>query len=70
MLKSDIATTLQRSDYQKVFEAFGGKGLLLDHSSNIRDVLQEARETARKGIPVCINVLIGKTDFRKGSISM
>jgi hypothetical protein len=34
------------------------------------DVFLKAREAAGQGRPVLINALIGKTDFRKGSISM
>ncbi len=70
IFKDDVATVLNRSAYHKVFEGFGGKGLLLEHESQIPAALEDARQTAKKGVPVCINVLTGKTDFRKGSISM
>ena len=70
VLKSDIATRLNRTDYHKVVEGFGGKGFLIDREDQIQPTLEQARETAQKGIPVCINLLIGATDFRKGSISM
>ena len=70
VLKSDIGTRLNRTDYHKVVEGFGGKGFLLDKENQIQSTLEQARETARKGIPVAINLLIGATDFRKGSISM
>jgi hypothetical protein len=32
--------------------------------------LREARDLARSGQPVDVNARIGRTDFRKGSISM
>lgn len=51
-------------------EGYGGRGLLLDRPEDIPQVLAEAREIARGGTPVLVNALIGKTDFRKGSISM
>ncbi len=70
VLKSDIGTRLNRTDYHKVVEGFGGKGFLVDKESQIQPTLEQARDTARKGIPVVINLLIGATDFRKGSISM
>jgi acetolactate synthase-1/2/3 large subunit len=70
ILHDDVATVLRKTDYHKVAEGFGAKGLLLDRSENILSVLQQARETARSGIPVLINVLLEKSDFRKGSISM
>lgn len=66
----DVATVLGRSDYHLVAEAFGGKGLLLDKPEDIDRVFKEARQAAAEGTPVLINALIGKTDFRKGSISV
>ena len=66
----DIATGLRRSDYHLVAEGFGAEGFLLDRKEDIDRVFREAKKAARDGSPVLINVLIGKTDFRKGSISM
>ena len=66
----DVATVLARSDYHLVAEAFGGKGFLLDKPEDIDRVFKEAKKTAREGTPVLVNALIGKTDFRKGSISV
>ncbi|RJP81264.1 MAG: thiamine pyrophosphate-binding protein [Desulfobacteraceae bacterium] len=70
VLKSDVGTRLNRTDYHKVAEGYGGKGFLIDREDQILPTLEQARETAKRGIPVCINLLIGATDFRKGSISM
>ena len=70
LFNDDVATRLRYTDYHKVAEGFGGKGFLLDHPQNIDEVFKKAKETARSGTPVLINALIGKTDFRKGSISM
>jgi len=66
----DVATVLRRTDYHLVAEGYGGKGFVLDKEADIERVLGEARQAARAGHPVLINALIGKTDFRKGSISM
>jgi acetolactate synthase-like protein len=66
----DVATVLGRSDYHRVAEAFGGKGFRLDKPEDIGRVLQDARQAAAEGYPVLINALIGKTDFRKGSLSV
>jgi len=66
----DVATVLERSDYHLVAEAFGAKGFLLDKTEDIDRVLKEAKQAAGEGHPVLINALIGKTDFRKGSISI
>jgi len=66
----DVATVLGRSDYHLVADAFGGKGFLLDKPEDIDGVLKEARQAAADGYPVLINALIGRTNFRKGSISV
>jgi acetolactate synthase-1/2/3 large subunit len=66
----EVGTVLTRSDYQKVAEGYGGVGLLLDDASKIDETLDRAKELARSGRPVCINVHIDRSEFRKGSISM
>ncbi len=68
--EDDVATVLAPTDYHKVAEGFGARGFKLDRPEDILDVLAAARETAAAGRPVLINVIIGKTDFRKGSISI
>lgn len=70
ILKDDVGTVLRRSDYHDVAQSFGGKGFLLNDSSQIEDVLQRAKAAADAGHPVLINAHLSKTDFRKGSISM
>ena len=70
ILGDDVATALRRTDYHLVAEGYGGKGFLLDSEEKIEGVFGEARQAAQAGHPVLINALIGKTDFRKGSISM
>ncbi|MDJ0810172.1 MAG: thiamine pyrophosphate-binding protein [Desulfobacterales bacterium] len=69
-LEDDVATVLAPTDYHKVVEGFGARGFKLERLEEIPAVLEAAREAAAAGQPVLINVLIGKTDFRKGSISM
>jgi len=70
ILKDDVGTVLARTDYHKVAEGYGGRGLLLNRGEDIPAVLEEAVRTARAGTPVLINVHLAKTEFRKGSISM
>ncbi|MGB5812673.1 MAG: thiamine pyrophosphate-binding protein [Polyangiales bacterium] len=70
LLGSDIGTVLRRSDYHEAAEGYGAVGLLLDDPSKIDDTIDEAKRVAASGKPVVINVLIGGSDFRKGSISM
>jgi acetolactate synthase-1/2/3 large subunit len=70
MLGDDIGTVLARTDYHKVAEGYGGTGLLVTRPEEIDDALDRAKTSARQGRPVCINVHLDKTQFRKGSISM
>jgi thiamine pyrophosphate-dependent acetolactate synthase large subunit-like protein len=70
VLKDDVGTVLARTDYHKVAEGYGGRGLLLTRSEDIPAVLDEAVRTTRAGTPVLINVHLARTEFRKGSISM
>jgi hypothetical protein len=48
----------------------GAKGLSVTRPQEIAPALATARETAAAGQPVLINVHIGRTAFRDGSISM
>ncbi len=70
ILGDDCGTVLRHSDYHVVAEGYGGKGLKVDRQEDVPDVLRQAKEIARGGTPVLVNAVIGKTDFRKGSISM
>ena len=70
ILKDDVGTVLARTDYHKVAEGYGGRGLLLERGEDIQGVLRQALEIARGGSPVLINAHLDKTEFRKGSISM
>jgi acetolactate synthase-like protein len=70
MLGDDVGTVLARCDYHKVAEGYGGVGLLLTDPRKIDEVLDAAKAAAAAGKPVCINVHLARSDFRKGSISM
>ena len=70
ILGSSISTDLSYTDYHKAVEGLGGKGYLIDNINQLKDTIKSAKEDANNGIPVAINIKIGKTDFRKGSISM
>jgi acetolactate synthase-like protein len=65
-----LGTDLRRTDYHKVAEGYGGVGLLLTDPARVDSTLAEAKAIAKGGRPVCINVHLRKTDFRKGSISI
>jgi acetolactate synthase-like protein len=70
ILEDDVGTVLSLADYHKVVEGFGAKGLLVRSRSELGPALERAKELSREGFPVLVNVLLGKTEFRKGSISM
>lgn len=70
MFQDDVGTKLRYANYEQVIEGFGAKGFLLEDSADTYDILLEAKKIALSGVPVLINALIGKTDFRKGSLSM
>jgi len=70
MLGDDVGTVLARSDYHRVVEGFGAKGFVVQRAEDLPQVLAEAKAAAAAGTPVLINAHIGKSEFRKGSISM
>jgi len=70
VLEDDVGTVLARTDYHKVAEGYGGRGLLLERGEDAGPVLQEAVRIARGGTAVLVNAHLDKTEFRKGSISM
>jgi acetolactate synthase-1/2/3 large subunit len=70
LLGDDVGTTLLDTAYEKVAEGYGGVGLRLDDEAKIGEVLDQAKKIAASGKPVCINVLLARSDFRKGSISV
>jgi acetolactate synthase-1/2/3 large subunit len=70
MLGTTLGCDLRRTDYHKVAEGYGGVGLQLTDPARVDATLAEAKAIAKGGRPVCINVHLRKTDFRKGSISI
>jgi acetolactate synthase-1/2/3 large subunit len=70
MLNDDVGTVLARSAYHTVIEGFGGAGIEVKTLAEVPAALQRAREIARAGRPVLVNVWLDRTEFREGSISM
>ena len=70
ILEDDVGTVLRCTDYHRVAEGYGGVGFKIERPDQIEQTLAAAKAEARRGRPVLINALLGKTDFRKGSISM
>ncbi|MEN3041303.1 MAG: thiamine pyrophosphate-binding protein [Bacteroidia bacterium] len=62
-----IATELRLSRYDQMVEALGGWGTFVEDTTELPGALQAALASQK---PALVNVHIGETDFRKGSISM
>jgi acetolactate synthase-1/2/3 large subunit len=77
IFNNPVGTELVRTPYHIVAQGYGGEGLLLTEANDAPSCLIKAKKIAkpcpdegRKGQPVLLNAWIGKTDFRKGSISL
>ncbi|XP_009641251.1 2-hydroxyacyl-CoA lyase 2 [Egretta garzetta] len=72
LLGSNVACGLEYLDYHAVAEALGGKGFVVGRPDceRLEAILRAAQDACRQGRPVLINALIGKTNFRDGSISV
>ncbi len=70
MLGDDVGTVLTHADYHRVAEGFGAAGFLVKDEGMLPETLRRAKAAAAAGRPVLVNAILGKTAFRKGSISM
>jgi len=70
MLGAATATELPQSDYQRIAEAFGAAGERVETLEAFIASVARAIASMDKGIPYVINAVIGKSEFRKGSISI
>ena len=70
IFKDPVATELGYTNYHEVIDKLGGVGYEITENDEVNNVIIEAKENAKLGKSVLINVKIGKTDFRKGSISV
>uniref|UniRef100_A0A2K6S5B5 2-hydroxyacyl-CoA lyase 2 n=1 Tax=Saimiri boliviensis boliviensis TaxID=39432 RepID=A0A2K6S5B5_SAIBB len=71
-LGSNVACGLAYTDYHKAAVGLGARGLLLsrENEDQVVEVLHNAQQQCRDGHPVVVNILIGRTDFRDGSIAV
>uniref|UniRef100_A0A8C9UP87 2-hydroxyacyl-CoA lyase 2 n=1 Tax=Spermophilus dauricus TaxID=99837 RepID=A0A8C9UP87_SPEDA len=71
-LGSNVACGLAYTDYHKAAMGLGAQGFLLsrENEDHVVKVLRDGQQQCRDGHPVVINILIGRTDFRDGSISV
>ncbi len=70
ILEDDVATKLTDTNYDVVAQGYGGDGIRIEKPEEVTEALQQAKDSAKNGTSFLINAIIGKTDFRKGSISM
>lgn len=70
LLRDDVGCRLAFTRYDEVAKGYGAVGLHLTRIEDADPVFREAKEAAAEGRPVLVNAELGKTDFRKGSISM
>lgn len=69
-LKDDVACMLEYSHYDEVAETFGGGGMTIAKPAQVQAGLAALKKSLKKKQPFILNVLIGRSEFRKGSISM
>jgi acetolactate synthase-1/2/3 large subunit len=70
ILGDDVACVLAHTDYHMVADACGGVGLKVDSEAELDATFARAVEVSKTGKPVVVNALLGRSDFRKGSISI
>lgn len=66
----DVGCPLRSSDYHLAAAGLGAGGFVVRSAGEVGGTLRAARLAAAAGQPVLVNAILGKTDFRKGSISM
>ncbi|KAK3913475.1 2-hydroxyacyl-CoA lyase 2 [Frankliniella fusca] len=70
MFKSSVACKLLHTNYHEVSQGYGGEGLLLKFEKDgIAESISKAQKLGKEA-PVLLNVIIEKTSFRDGSISV
>jgi acetolactate synthase-1/2/3 large subunit len=62
-----VATELAYTRYDKMVEALGGHGEYVESCAELTPALERAFSA---GKPALVNVKLGSSDFRKGSISV
>ncbi|XP_028276438.1 2-hydroxyacyl-CoA lyase 2 [Parambassis ranga] len=72
ILGSNVACGLAFTDYHTVADGYGGKGFLVgrEDEDRLSDIIKQAQRETQEGKAMLLNVLIGKTNFREGSISV
>ena len=61
---------LAPSDYERAVEGLGARGFAVRRAEEIAPTLAAARAALHDGMPALVNAHIGRSEFRKGSLSM
>jgi acetolactate synthase-1/2/3 large subunit len=70
VLGDGVATALSAARYELAAEGLGGRGLRIERAEEIAPAFARARAWASEGVPVLLNAILAKSEFRKGSISL
>jgi thiamine pyrophosphate-dependent acetolactate synthase large subunit-like protein len=70
ILHDDTAALLAFSDYDRVARGFGGGGVRIERVEALASAIATARDANATGQPFLVNAILGKSEFRKGSLSM
>jgi acetolactate synthase-1/2/3 large subunit len=70
ILGDDVACMLAPSDYERAVEGLGARGFALRNAGDIAATLAAARASVAAGMPTLVNAHLGRSEFRKGSLSM
>jgi len=69
-LEDDVACMLDYSHYDAIAKAFGGAGATIAKPAQIKSGIAALKKSLAQKKPFVLNVYIGRSEFRKGSISM
>jgi acetolactate synthase-1/2/3 large subunit len=70
ILGDDVACLLAPSDYDRAVEGLGARGFAARQPGEVGPALAAARRAVAEGRPALVNAHIGRSEFRKGSLSM
>ena len=72
MLGDNVACALDYTPYETVARGYGGDGVEVrtQTADAVDGAIAWARGEAAKGVPTLVNALIGRTNFREGSLSV
>ncbi len=71
MFGTPVSCPLAYCAYNKVSEGYGSAGIeVKSPDDGVENALRAAQGLSSDGVPVVVNVHIGKTSFREGSLSV